>query len=56
MEDSDSSPQKETIFLHDIPPQLEEELLRRARESGRDASTEVSEIIERHIEEEGDLA
>jgi hypothetical protein len=52
MSASDSTPEKETFFLHDISPQLESELMRRAKARGRDASSEASEIIEEHIEEE----
>jgi len=44
-------PSKETIFIHEISPQLEEELLRRARENGRNPSEEASEIIEEHVED-----
>lgn len=43
-------PSKETIFIHELSPQLEEELLRRARENGRDPSEEASEIIKEHVE------
>jgi hypothetical protein len=42
---------KETIFLYDLSPELEAELLRRAAAAGRDASTEAAEIIERHLQE-----
>jgi len=45
-------PDKETFLLYDISPQLERELIRRARENDRDPSVEAAEIIERHIEEE----
>ena len=47
-----SDPEKETIFVHDLPPEVEQELIRRARASHRDPSAEASEIIERHIKEE----
>jgi hypothetical protein len=50
-----SSPEKETIFLHDISPELEQELMRRAQANRRDPSAEASEIIERHLESFGDL-
>ncbi len=43
--------EKETVFLHDLSPQIERELTRRARDSGRDTSVEAAEIIERHVEE-----
>ena len=53
----DAHPNKETFLIHDISPQLERELMRRARENERDPSAEASEIIEKHIEEEdGGLA
>ena len=53
----DSLSEKETFFVHDISPQLERELMRRARENDRDPSAEASDIIEKHIEEEdGGLA
>ena len=48
----DSDPAKETVLLHGISPQLEKELMRRAREHGRDTSAEASEIIERHLEDD----
>lgn len=47
----ESDPEKETIFIHEISPQLEEELMRRARENGRDPSEEASELIEEQIKE-----
>ena len=49
-----SDPEKETIFVHDLTPELEQELIRRAKARHSDPSTEASEIIERHIEEESD--
>ena len=53
----DAQPDKETFFIHDISPQLERELMRRAREKDRDPSAEAAEIIEKHIEDEdGGLA
>ena len=48
------APHKETIVLHDISPELEEELLRRADENGGNTSREAADIIERHIEENSD--
>lgn len=47
-------PHKETIFIHHLSPELEEELVRRAKENGNNPSEEASEIIERHIEENGE--
>ena len=49
---SENNPEKETVFVHDITPELERELIRRAQARHRDPSTEASEIIERHVEEE----
>ena len=46
-----SDPEKETIFLHDISPELEEQLLHRARANHRDPSAEASVIIESHLRE-----
>jgi plasmid stability protein len=45
-------PEKETIFVHDLTPELERELTLRAQARHRDASAEAAEIIERHVEEE----
>lgn len=47
-------PLKETVFLHELSPELAEELLRRARENGHDAGEEAAKIIQSHIEENGD--
>ena len=52
MTSPDSHPDKETFFIHDISPQLERELMRRACENDRDPSAEASDIIDKHIEEE----
>jgi hypothetical protein len=49
----DNDPLKEEFLVHDIPPKLERELMRRARENGRDLSAEAADIIEKHVEEEG---
>jgi len=49
---SENNPKKEIVFVHDITPELERELIRRAQARHRDASTEASEIIEHHVEEE----
>ncbi len=48
----ESDPEKETFFIHNLSPQLERELMRRAEENGRETSAEAADIIERHIEEE----
>jgi hypothetical protein len=50
----DPDPRKETIFLHDISPQLQKELLRRAESKGKDPAHEAAEIIESHLEENSD--
>lgn len=50
----ESDPRKETLFIHELSPELAEELVRRARENGHDAGEEAAEIIQRHIEENGD--
>ena len=52
----DADPEKETVFLHDLSPQLERELMRRAEQNGRETSAEAADIIERHIEEEDGTA
>jgi hypothetical protein len=44
--------EKETVLVHDISPELEQELIRRAQMRHRDAGTEASEIIARHVSEE----
>jgi hypothetical protein len=49
----DSQPPKEDFLVYNISPQLESELMRRARENGRDLSAEAADIIEKHVEEEG---
>ena len=51
---SESDRRKETVFIHELSPELAEELLRRARENGHGAGEEAAEIIQRHIEENGD--
>lgn len=48
----ETDPEKETFLIHDLSPQLERELMRRASDNGRDPSTEAAEIIERHVGEE----
>lgn len=50
----DPDQQKETVFVYDMSQQLEEELLRRAREKGTDPSTEAAEILEEHAGDETD--
>ena len=55
MSSPDDPSEKESLIIYNISPQLEEELLRRARENNRDLTTEASEIIERHIDEESGI-
>lgn len=47
-------PADETVFLYDISPELEEELVRRARDNGRDPAVEAADIIEKHVEDNND--
>ena len=52
-----NDPKKVTIIVHDISPDLEKELIKRAKARHLDASTEATEIIERHIDgEDGGIA
>lgn len=52
-----NDPKKVTIIVHDISPDLEQELIKRAKARHLDTSTEASEIIERHIDgEDGVIA
>lgn len=52
MADHPLDPAKETVFLHELSPALERELLRRARAHGRDLPDEAAEIIEKHVAED----
>lgn len=49
---SEYTPEKDDAVVFDISPQLEEELLRRAREKGATLESEAAEILERHVDEE----
>jgi hypothetical protein len=49
--DSTPEPNKETFFVYDMSPELEEELLRRAREEKTNPSAEATNIIEQHVED-----
>ena len=49
---SESDPEKEDAVVFDISPQLEAELLRRAREKGATLESEAAEILEQHAEDE----
>jgi len=52
-----NDPEKVTILVHDISPDLEQELIKRAKARHHDASAEASEIIERHVDgEDGGIA
>lgn len=51
MTSRNSGSKYETIFLHDISAELEQQLTLRAQANGRDSSAEASDIIERHLEE-----
>jgi hypothetical protein len=44
-----NDPEKVTIFVHDISPDLELELVKRAKDRNHDISTEASEIIDRQV-------
>ena len=44
---------KETVFIYEMSPQLEEELTRRAAENATDPAEEAADIIEQHIRETG---
>lgn len=46
---------KETILLENIPPPIEDALVAHARLTGTDPSSAATQIIERHLEEEGSL-
>jgi predicted DNA-binding protein len=48
----ESDPSKEAVFIHELSPELEEELRRRARQNGHDPSTEAADIIEKHVEDD----
>lgn len=44
--------EKESVIIYDMSPELEEELKRRARETGTDPAAEAARILERHAEDE----
>lgn len=50
----DPNPEKETVFIYDMSPELEAELLRRANEKGKDPATEAAEILENHASGDGE--
>ena len=47
-------PEEESAVVFNMSPELEAELMRRAREKGTDPATEAAEILERHAREVGD--
>jgi len=53
-EPHDSHRRKELILINDLSPELEEELMRRAREKGTGPAEEAAKILERHAREPGD--
>ena len=48
-------PEEDRAVVFNMSPELEAELLRRAREKGTDPASEVAEILEDHVRESGDL-
>ena len=48
------APEKETVLLHGLPAHVEEGLIERAAQRGRDPADEAADIIERHVEQSGD--
>ena len=44
---------KESVFLYDISPELEQELIRRAEKDGTEPAEAAADIIERHVGEAG---
>jgi hypothetical protein len=52
-EPHDSHRRKELILINDLSPELEEELMRRAREKRTGPAEEAAKILERHARETG---
>ena len=50
---SESDPRKEKVVIYNLSPQLEAELLRRAREKNTSPESEAEKIIEEHTD--GDI-
>jgi hypothetical protein len=46
-------PRKETVVIHELSPELEEELSHRAESNGRKIEDEAASIIEEHVQDEG---
>ncbi|MEY3481538.1 MAG: hypothetical protein RIQ71_2313 [Verrucomicrobiota bacterium] len=44
---------KESVFLYNISPELEQELVRRAERDGTEPAEAAANIIERHVSEAG---
>jgi hypothetical protein len=53
-EPHDSHRRKELILINDLSPELEEKLMRRAREKKTGPAEEAAKILERHARESGD--
>ena len=51
---SQQDPEGERDVVFHMSPELEEELLRRAREKGTDPATEAARILEKHAREAGE--
>lgn len=47
----DPKPEKETVFIYNMSPELEAELIRRARENQSYPAEEAERILEGHVEE-----
>ncbi len=54
MNSREAKPERETVLLHGLPAHVEEGLIERAADNGRDPAEEAADIIERHVEESGD--
>jgi hypothetical protein len=50
----ESDPRKENVVIYDLSPQLEAELVRRAREKNTSPESEAAKILEGHVD--GDIA
>lgn len=48
-----NNPRKETVLLHEISPELEEELSHRAEAKGHRIEDEAAAILEEHVQDEG---
>lgn len=50
----ESHHREEPIFIYELSPELEEELIRRARENSTDPAQEAADILEKHARESED--